>query len=156
MRCYINYKPQQLIPIGRLQPRCIYESIVPNEQAYLDALIKYKKKVIQSKNAQRITTTARYSYLINNPPKTYGTQTEVYTNPNTLGSDRVNATTISINNNPTCPNVYPIDNPLAFPVNQPSVIYPIIPPATPPPSNQCVNYTALDGGTLISKHCVNI
>jgi hypothetical protein len=153
MRCFPYYNPQQFIPLGRLQNRCIYESVVINEKAYLDALITYKKKVTKSINSQRVTAKARYSYLINNPPKTYGTQTDMYTNPNTLGYDRVNASTISINGNPTCPNIYPIDNPLGFPANQPSVIYPL-PPGTPPPSNACANYTALEGGTLLIKYCV--
>lgn len=154
MRCFPNYKPQQFIPLGRVQNRCIYESVVVNEQAYLDALITYKKKVTKSINSNRVNANTRYSYLINNPPKTYGSQTDMVTNPNALGYDRVNASTISINNNPTCPNKYPIDNPLGFPVNQPSVIYPIIPPNTPPPANACVNYTALEGGTLLIKLCV--
>ena len=62
MRCYINYNPDQQIPIGRTTNRGIYEDtpyITPSE------LLKYKTRLI---NADRtMSKSARYSYLINNP-----------------------------------------------------------------------------------------
>jgi len=77
MRCYINYNPNQPIPIGRTTSRGIYEEtpyLTPSE------LLKYKTRLI---NADRtMSQTARYTYLINNPIKTYGTQSDEYTNPN--------------------------------------------------------------------------
>lgn len=151
MRCYINYNPDQPIPISRTTNRAVYEEtpyITPSE------LLKYKTRLI---NADRtMSQTARYSYLINNPIKTYGTQSDKYTNPNTLEIERIGATYISVNNNPTCQFEYPISNPSAFPSYQPSVIYPTHPvvQTNPPP---CINYTALAGGFLSRRYssCVS-
>ena len=153
MRCYTNYNPNPPIPIGRVNSRCVYENSTLGQPEYLARLLAYKKKTISSRNSINTTAISRYSYLIQNPPKTYGTQSDTYTNPNTLGKERVGATVISLNNNPTCTNVYPIDNPANFPSNQPSIIYPLPPPTTIPPT-QCINYTALAGGTLISTSCL--
>lgn len=149
MNCFPNYNPNQLIPIGRLTNRYIYDEI-----PYQIPPLQRKLSVIKSSNANIVSKRMQYSYLINNPPKIYGTQSDVYTNPNTLNIPRINSGTISINNNPTCPYVYPIDMPLMFPSNQPSVIYPTdpVPPTTIPP---CINYTALSGGSLVLPFCIN-
>ena len=152
MRCYPNYRPQQEIPIGRINARCIYEDQSITSKEYQDRIIKYKIYVNKIPNRLTYTNTDKYSYLITYPPKIYGTQTDIYTNPNTLDKLRVGGTVISLNNNPTCPNQYPIDNPAAFPVYQPSIIYPILPP-NPPPIVGCVNYTARNGGRLSIPGC---
>jgi hypothetical protein len=153
MRCYPNYRPQQYIPLGRTNSRCVYEDQSITSKEYQDRIIQYKIDVNNKQNIQTTTNNTRYSYLVTNPPKIYGTQTDVYTNPNTLGNVRVGQSLISLNNNPTCTNIYPIDNPAAFPVNQPSVIYPVLPPL-PPPVEECENYTAMDGGILVIPTCI--
>jgi hypothetical protein len=157
MRCYQNYKPQQFTPIGRVTSRCVYDGGVISYDALGVFELANKLRVLKQKNPNtfRTTKTVRYAYLIQFPPKVYATQGETYTNPNTLGFPRVGTRVISVNNNPTCPNMYPIDNPLAFPSNQPSPIYPVMPPI-PVPTPQCINYTALAGGVLIQQKCITI
>jgi hypothetical protein len=149
MRCYPNYNPNPLIPTNRVTNRFIYDEFpfqIPQDQIKLSAL--------KSPNSDNISKNRKYAYLINNPKKIYGTQTDIYTNPNTVGVPRVGTTLISINNNPTCSNEYPIDNPSLFPSNQTSVVYPTHP--IPPTSIPCINYTALAGGTLLAPSCFEI
>jgi len=146
MRCFPNYNPNPPTPIGRITSRCIYE-----QTPYIIPQIQRKLQVLKNKSS--VTQNSRYAYLVNNPVKTYGVQSDVYTNPNILGVDRIGATTISINNNPTCPYEYPISDPAAFPSNQTSVVYPthpVIPTNIPP----CINYTALAGGILSVPSCI--
>lgn len=146
MRCYLNYNPTPLIPTNRLTNRFIFDEFpfqIPPEQNKLN--------VLKSPNNNNMSNKLKYAYLINNPKKTYGTQTDIYTNPNTLEVNRIGTSVISINNNPLCPYEYPIDKPLLFPVFQTSVVYPTHP--VPPPSIPCINYTALSGGTLSTSSC---
>jgi len=147
----IQYNPEPPRVWSRVQRRCtstiesspfvyvplqtktiLYENAIYNEKQY------YKGNILQYKgNSSRLTKNQQYSQIVNgfgsSRKKSYATQTETYTNPNTTGLLRINYTEIPFPNtlvgkpnNISGPYQYNITNP-----------------------NNCNTTSLQDGGTLI-------
>jgi len=141
MSCYNAKPPNPPREWSRVQNRCVYDTNTNTNfflQKKLLADMQYKGNILQyKKNSSNYTKNQIYSligqgkWLLRN--KTYATQSETYTNPNTNYLRRINGQFIDLNTGqnvpqPNCKNPQPI----IFPV-LPNVIPVVSPPPLPPP-----------------------
>lgn len=194
MRCYyqlVNYTPSS-IPnpdiYGRRQPRCMMSSLtLPTtfEELKDNPEMQRKANVLQyRRNQTQLSKNMIYSKKINGKwtkiSKTYATQGDTFTNPNTQSLLRTGGTLTSVGGNATSSNTYCVYNPELFPSNQespyindppyayshppintqvpPPVAGPIlatayIPPPVPP--SEEANYVAPVGGVLACSQRVD-
>ena len=154
-----NYLPNPPRVWSRVQNPCTY--IVPDNsynsiyipltnqtvslaQANLEEKIQYKGNILQYKgNSSRITKNQRYSQISRglwcNRTKVFATQTQTYTNPNTISLARVNFTSIPFPNQIVgSPNN--ISGPFQYGIPNP---------------NNCNTTTIQDGGSLLCGSYAN-
>jgi hypothetical protein len=183
MRCYyqlVNYNPSLKINDYSRLYRCTLDipfNTTP-EELENNLLMKNKSNVLQyKKNQNTLSKSQIYSRKIFrnwiNNKKTYASQTDKNTNPNTGSLFRVSGNVISVDGDPISNNIYCIYNPETFPSNQPSEIVEIpdydyvTPPVNiieppestgsitanfvPPdvPQEEDENYVAPSGGVLL-------
>jgi len=106
MACFPHFVPKPPREWSRVQNRCVFdtEPITP-EQALLVAM-QYKGNILQyKKNSSCLTFSQKYSLISQNKwtnnKKTYATQSDRYSNPNTNHLRRINSTDITLDNSPT-------------------------------------------------------
>jgi len=154
-----NYLPNPPRVWSRVQNPCTY--IVPDNsynsiyipltnqtvslaQANLEEKIQYKGNILQYKgNSSRITKNQRYAQISKgmwcNRTKVFATQTQTYTNPNTISLARVNFTSIPFPNQIVgSPNN--ISGPFQYGIPNP---------------NNCNTTTIQDGGSLLCGSYAN-
>ena len=157
----INYNPKPTRVWSRVQNQCTYynennfqntknvfvpvlnKTVTIEEAIYYDKLMK-KGNILQYKNnSSNITKIQKYSKIANgrwtNRNKSYATQTQTYTNPNTLSLKRVNYLE------------YPFPNTLVGKPNNISGPYQY---NVPDPFG-CQTNILKDGGTLLCNSYVN-
>jgi hypothetical protein len=145
-----NYNPNPSRVWSRVQSPCTYITSGNNNEVFIpltgqvlsqskatnEIKMFYKGNILQYKgNSARLTKSQKYSQLARcvgpNRTKTFATQTETYTNPNTTGLLRVGYTTYPyLNTIVGAPNN--ISGPFAYNV-----------------SNDCFQKSVQDGGTLV-------
>ena len=141
-----NYLPIPPRAWSRVEARCTYENSASDNSSAYDPLVFQrlaqinKGNVLQyKKNSSQLTKSQRYSQIAKgmwtNRTKTWATQSDIYTNPNTTSLKRVGYVEYPGN-----------DNTPGSPANESGTYTPIT--ALKDPFN-CPNFTFKDGGTLI-------
>lgn len=151
--CYLPPQPPRVW--SRVQSQCTYSGNSTNNkmvyvpltnqeitsaQAILQDKMLYKGNILQYKNnSSQWTKKQKYSYLANKLRNVSATQSQTYSNPNTRGLKRVNAT------------VYPFPNEL---VGAPNNISGPFQYAVPNPFG-CASLAIQDGGALLCNQYEN-
>lgn len=151
------YLPKQTFAWSRVQNQCTYTSDHVNEtfsqinnttltlaQATFQEKQYYKGNILKyNKNSSGLTKNQKYAQISKglwcNRTKTFATQSQTYSNPNTTGLKRINYTDVPVNNtiigfpnNTSGPYQYGIPNPF-----------------------KCSSYVIQDGGSLVCNAYVN-
>ena len=154
----MSYNPNPPRVWSRVQNQCtytvdsLYQTVyVPlNNKTELLAVANYQEKILYKgnvlqykKNSSNLTKNQRYSQISKgkwtNRTKTFATQSQTYSNPNTTGLQRVNFTT------------YPNPNGI---VGAPNNVSGPFQPGVPNP-NDCSSNAVQDGGSLICNTYAN-
>jgi hypothetical protein len=147
MSCYNSLPPNPTREWTRVENRCLTDnSTISPSEALLDAM-QYKGNILQYKNnSANLTKNQKYAliaqgkWLLRN--KTYATQSETYSNPNTNTLNRINSTNIDTNNGnqettepPSSCNTSPIAQTSDLPevLSNSTTTPPVIPPIPPIP-----------------------
>lgn len=150
--CYLPPKPPRVW--SRVQNQCtsipfsnsglvyvpLINKTITSQQAILEDKMIYKGNILQYKNnSTQWTKKQKYSYLANKLRNVSATQSQTYSNPNTRGLKRVNATKytfpneiVGAPNNISGPFQYAVPNPYG-----------------------CVGFVVEDGGTLLCNQYEN-
>ena len=157
MSCYNSLPPNPPRKWSRVESRCTSNEETINSSEALLIAMQYKGNILQyKKNNANLTKNQKYSligqgkWLLNR--KTYATQSETYSNPNTNSLYRVNGTNIDTNN-----GNQETSDPVSFcnltPVSQandlPEILSnttstpPVLPPIPPVPAISLVNIPLL-------------
>lgn len=114
----MSYLPKQTFAWSRVQNRCTYDSTsetysqvyvpinnktIPLAQATFQEKQYYKGNILKYKNnSSRLTKKQQYAQISKglwcNRTKTFATQSQTYSNPNTTGLKRINYTDVPVNN----------------------------------------------------------
>ena len=176
MSCYTSTPPNPSRNWNRVESICIYNNTIVNPIDALLNAMQYKGNILKYKhNSANLTKNQKYSLIGQGKwllrKKTYASQSETHTNPNTNSLYRVNGTNIDTNNGnqtttepPSSCNPTPISQATDLPeiLANSTTTPPVLPPIPPIPvtvnslantgiissTNNIISNIITNGGTL--------